>query len=834
MRKLTFCILLCLVMGLLVVPQVAIAAETHYDHHEKTEMAGKKLSFLSSPHISDDSVSISQYAASVVPGDGGGSYGSTVILLGMPGEILTEDEVMQAFEIADVDWAGDSYTVEIQEGVIGIGEWAFSHCHGMTGVEIPDSVVSIGSGAFYACTSLARAQIPEEVIIIEECVFEFCTDLWEVELPESLVDIGPWAFYECYSLWKIVLPDSLESIGEGAFEYCESLTGINIPSGLVQIGFWAFSSSGLQSIDIPSTLVEIGYWAFWGCNELIDVTLHEGLKIIEHQAFSWCAKLTSINIPASVTYIGDNTFGGDESLIAINVASDNKNYSSEDGVLFNKDETRLIIYPGGKPGAYAISSSVVALGDYVFSYCQELTSLDIPESVVDFGYSDGIFSNCPKLAAINVVEANPQYTSLDGVLFNKDKTRIIACPGGKTGTYFIPEGVRDINNTAFRGCANLTGINIPSSVTYIGWEAFAECNKLTSLTIPKNVNFISGIAFADCENLRELTFLGAMPPEFYERAFDWFINQLTVYVPASGLSAYKALSNIFPTGTTFIGVGEDRGGNYSGSASPANYTITFESNGGSVVAKQTVVAGAKAAKPASPSKDGYILVGWFSDKELSKEYNFDTAVNSSFTLYAKWTEAESEPENKDWQNPFGDVRSSDWFYGAVRFVSEEGLMNGTGSNVFSPDLTLSRAMLVTMLYRLEGEPAVSGDIPFEDVSKSQWYSDAILWAGRNQMVEGYANGKFGSNDPLTREQTVTILYRYAQIKELDASAETDLSVYNDVKDISSFALPAMKWAVATGIIQGRTAATLAPKGSSTRAEIATIIKRFIEGFLDRD
>jgi len=176
--------------------------------------------------------------------------------------------------------------------------------------------------------------------------------------------------------------------------------------------------------------------------------------------------------------------------------------------------------------------------------------------------------------------------------------------------------------------------------------------------------------------------------------------------------------------------------------------------------------------------------------------------------------------------PFTDVESTDWFYEAVRFVAENGLMNGTSVDKFSPNTAMSRAMLVTVLYRLEGELPVSGSIPFADVKAGEWYSDAILWANNNNIVIGYSSVIFGRNDPITREQTVTILYRYAKLKGLDVSASVDLSGYTDMKDISGWALDAMKWAVAERIVQGRTNTTIVPQGTSTRAEVAMILQRY--------
>jgi len=193
--------------------------------------------------------------------------------------------------------------------------------------------------------------------------------------------------------------------------------------------------------------------------------------------------------------------------------------------------------------------------------------------------------------------------------------------------------------------------------------------------------------------------------------------------------------------------------------------------------------------------------------------------------------AEPEPAvplAEGWTNPYDDVADPGWFYDAVQFVTESGLMNGTGDGKFSPSVIVSRAMLVTVLYRLEGGPAVSGETPFADVKSGEWYSDAILWAGENDIVVGYSDGTFGLNDPVTREQAVAIIYRYAISKDLDVSPSSDLSRFSDVGDISDWALDAMKWAIAEGIIQGRTATTAAPQGTSTRAEVAMIFKRFIE------
>lgn len=179
---------------------------------------------------------------------------------------------------------------------------------------------------------------------------------------------------------------------------------------------------------------------------------------------------------------------------------------------------------------------------------------------------------------------------------------------------------------------------------------------------------------------------------------------------------------------------------------------------------------------------------------------------------------------------FADVVQTDWFYDDVRFAVEEGLFNGTSETAFSPNGSMTRAMVVTVLYRLADAPAVSGSSSFSDVQPGQWYTDAVLWATEQGIVTGYSDSVFGTDDAVTRQQLAAILYRYA-VKDLyDTSAAADLSAYSDVSMVAGYALRAMQWANATGLIGGRTENTLAPEGTATRAEVAAILHRFAENF----
>ncbi len=213
------------------------------------------------------------------------------------------------------------------------------------------------------------------------------------------------------------------------------------------------------------------------------------------------------------------------------------------------------------------------------------------------------------------------------------------------------------------------------------------------------------------------------------------------------------------------------------------------------------------------------------EKVNNTTYTF-VMPGSKVTVEAAFAPTTVEPSGL----PFTDVSTSDWFYSAVKFVYENGLMDGGGNNLFVPNATLNRAMAVTILYRLEGSPDLDGEnlgYPFADVDGDTWYSDAVYWARLNGIVDGVENNRFNPTGSLTREQMATILYRYTQYKGADVSASGDLSGFVDSANVSSWAADAVKWAVGSGLVNGVEGNALAPQGTSTRAQAATVLMRFV-------
>ena len=265
-----------------------------------------------------------------------------------------------------------------------------------------------------------------------------------------------------------------------------------------------------------------------------------------------------------------------------------------------------------------------------------------------------------------------------------------------------------------------------------------------------------------------------------------------------------------------------------------NYRIDIPAaEGGTITANPTAAkAGATVTLTATPD-EGYAVgtitvTDRFGDAVKVTEnadgtYTF-TMPNGQVTVKATFVETE-EPAPAE---PFPDVDENDWFYDEVVYVYENGLMNGVENNQFAPNTATNRAMLATILYRLAGQPDVSGDLPFTDVAAGTWYTDAVLWAAQNGIVNGLGENTFAPMNTLTREQLVTMLYRYAEAEGYDVSAAADLSGYPDADKVQTYAQEAMSWAVAEGIVEGMDG-NLNPAGNATRAQIATILMRFCEG-----
>ena len=274
------------------------------------------------------------------------------------------------------------------------------------------------------------------------------------------------------------------------------------------------------------------------------------------------------------------------------------------------------------------------------------------------------------------------------------------------------------------------------------------------------------------------------------------------------------------------------------------WSITYVTDGGTINGEYptTYTKGTVTVLPTDVTKPGYTFLGWFTAYIGGVQVRqIEATETGDKTFYARWHKTVLPPPPVTPGTPvtparpaapvglpFADVSSSDWFYNDVRYVYEKGIMDGTGADRFSPNAPLTRAMIVTILYRMAGSPSVSGSSDFTDVAAGKWFAKAVAWAAANGIVNGYGDSLFGPNDPVTREQLAAILYRYAVYGGMTAvTLEENLGSFADTAQLSAYAIQAMNWAVGQGLING-SGSNLVPKAQATRAQVAAIIHRYLE------
>ena len=377
--------------------------------------------------------------------------------LSIPEQVVHDGKTYSVTAVGDyafAEWWGLT-SVTIPASVTTIGDYAFGNCSSLTGIEvvpenpdycsidgvlydkavsrlmqcpptkgsvtIPGSVTTIGNGAFTGCSILTSITIPRSVTAIGDYAFAECKSLASITIPESVTTIGYGAFRGCSGLTSVTIPESVTTIGESAFSYCKSLASVTLPGSVTVIGDYAFDGcSSLASVTLPESVTTIGDYAFSYCKSLASITIPESVTTIGDHAFTVCSRLTAVTIPGSVTAIGDGAFAHCLNLTRIEVAPENPDYCSIDGILYDKAVSTLIQCPPTK-GSVTIPGSVTTIGYYAFSDCSSLASVTLPESVTTIG------------------------------------------------------------DYAFDWCRNLTSVTIPKSVTTIGDYAFDKCSNLTSV-----------------------------------------------------------------------------------------------------------------------------------------------------------------------------------------------------------------------------------------------------------------------------------------------------------------------------------------------------------------
>ena len=441
--------------------------------------------------------------------------------------------------------------------------------------------------------------------------------------------------------------------------------------------------------------------------------------------------------------------------------------------------------------AIDIPAGVTDIGKMAFYYCRNLNSVVLPEGLKSL--ENETFRGCSSLANINLPEG---LTHIGDRAFQE-------CVGLKT--IKIPGSVESMGRETFRGCTNLSNLDLEEGLTYIGEWAFRECNSLSSVTIPETVTSIENDAFGYCKNLCNIDLPEGLT-NIGDRAFAGCSSLNSIELPKSlinigedAFSYCKSLESIeLPEGLESIGK----------SAFYACYNLS------SIRIPKSVTSIGEDAFYQYNAPAPTLLV---YENSYGLQYAQENDLNYIILL--------------EDGIPFADVTdTSSWFYPYVTYVYQHNLMTGLNDTTFGPDQTLPRAQFAVILYRMNGKPQVEYTPKFPDVADGIWYTDAIIWANEAGVITGYENGLFGVNDPITREQMATMMYRYAKGKGYDVSQRAELSRFADAGQIQPFAVEAMQWAVANEIIQGMNETQLAPQGNANRAECAAIIMRFTQKY----
>jgi len=463
-----------------------------------------------------------------------------------------EGEAMPDGSASIKNWTVRS--VVIKDKVTSIGTYNFYNLTDLISVTISNSVTSIGEGAFYLCPNLSSVTIPNSVVLIGADAFASCSSLTTVNIPTSVTVMGEQVFAGCTSLNSVTIPNSVTSIADWTFEGCSSLTSVNIPNFVTSIGVGAFISTGLTSITFPNTLETIGDEAFAQCFYLTTITIPNSVKVIGAQAFWNCNGLTSVTIPSSVTSIGEQAFLWCYNLSDINVDANNPNYSSIDGVLYNKNQAILYSYPIMKDrSVFTIPTSVTNISFGAFAGCYYLSSIVIPNSVTSIG--EYAFAECYfKDITVNWIKP----LAVPATLFNNTNTAvaILHVPAGTKSLYqaanvwkdfgtivetnsVVPDETQTVGADG-KGIIELN-LSIPSDVTLTG--SF-EITFPAGMTLDEQLTALS----AGLSNSSFLSFT-------YEDNNTWLVEIKSNLLKSSTDTEYTKIMDIAYTVNDSIGMG---------------------------------------------------------------------------------------------------------------------------------------------------------------------------------------------------------------------------------------------------------------------------------------
>ena len=537
---------------------------------------------------------------------------------------------------------------------------------------------------------------------------------------------------------------------------------------------------------------------------------------------------------------------------------------------------KSLAFVNGVMKSLVISEGIEVIENEAIFNCLSLESISFP-STVSFSYLSEMGLSplplyCWNVKHIEVAKNHPDAVVVDNVLYDKDMKTLIYYPGGDPREVLVvPDGVVTIGNDACAYNSNLKEVRMPDTIKTIGYNAFFDDEFIETVTIPKNCEFIGQYAFGGT-SIKELYLPQNVHTFMME---DTSMPMLEAIEVDQKNQTYYSVDGVLYAGDILIKYpGQKRGERFEvpeGTVRINDYAIgqvnelkevvlpdsleeigdhafMFSDNIEHIhIPENVFYIGSEAFWPHRADKglksitipatvthieDNiclYTVVIYGEKGSAAETYALEYGNVFETDLTCGCEEEEPEPPEEPIGLPFIDVSEGKWFYNSVKWAYENGLLTGTSETTFDPNGQMTRGMLVTVLYRKEGRPVVAGNNKFPDVSNKKYYASSITWASSLGLVAGYKDGSFGPEDSITREQIAKILYLYADYKGFDTSNFADISSYKDAAKVSGYAKKYMEWAVAEGLIKGSNG-ELNPKGNATRAEIAAILKRFVERY----
>jgi len=560
-------------------------------------------------------------------------------------------------------------SVTIGNSVTSIGSWAFLYCSGLTSVTIGNSVTSIGDFAFEGCSSLTSVIIPDSVTSIGNWAFEDCIGLTSVTIPDNVTNIGYGAFMWCsnlttsvtsfetidgvkwsyYPMWDdeadepvavVIGANPLQSVlnipsavgGDypirkiGDYAFCDNdiVTEIVFPDSVTSIEEGAFADCiGLSSVTIPGSVKEIEESAFEDCIGLKSVNFSEGLEVIGEDAFCGCENLGDVTIPSTVKEMDSGScFAFAYKVNSVFVAEGNPYFKSIDGVVYSKDGSRIVCFPAGRTGEWAVPDHVTEIVEFAFAG-GSLSALSIGAEVKTIG--DGIVVDSFNLARIAVNAENPYFKDVDGVLFSTDGTRLLAYPAGKkdVSVYTVPATVTSIDQDAFGGSL-LTGIILPSTLKCLWYETFVDSERLESIIVGADLEIIGDNAFYCIPQLHTLT-LPASLKTIEDWAFEECGNsETTIYVPEAAVADEDAYEDCPATIVKYS------------SAPLVKFNLNYD-GAPNYPYDRNVVSGQPVGILMTPERDRHSFAGWYTVADGGTQITAATVVAGDVTYYAQWT-----------------------------------------------------------------------------------------------------------------------------------------------------------------------------------------------------